>query len=577
MDDFDVVVVGSGFGGSVTAYRLAAAGRTVCLLERGQAHPPGNFARRPREMRGNFWDPSKGRYGLFDLWSFGHIDAAVSAGLGGGSLIYANVLLRKDEKWFVHDGARGDAYENCPITRRDLEPHYNNVERVLTPTIYPYDTITSKTQGMRAAARLLRIEETTYDRVDPAKPQFFLPPLAITFAAPGEAPKPGVPLPGAPHDAKRETCRLCGECDIGCNFGAKNTLDLTYLRKASALGADIRTLCEVKSFDPGPSGRGFTIHYLAHDKERTSRRAAPSQHKTVRARVLILAAGTLGTTFLMLANSARLSRTSRPLGSRFSGNGDLLTVAFNTHEMKPDSRKSKPRLIDPTHGPVITSAFRFPDSLDCGVGAERGFYLQDAGYPELVDWLLQEADVRGNARRLLRFARIAMVRLLTGRGRADVSRTVAALFGSGRLSYSTLTLLGMGRDVPSGRLGVRGRHHPQLTLAWNRRGSRAYFDRAIEQAERISVALDGEFVQNPMMHYLNHLITAHPVGGCPMGRNEKDAVVDSYGAVFGYDGLYIADGSIMPSAVGANPSFTIAAMADRIAESIIARFPAGAA
>jgi cholesterol oxidase len=124
---FDAVVVGSGFGGSVATQRLAEAGLSVCLLERGKPYPPGSFARTPREMRTNFWDPTQGLFGLFDLWSFRGLDALVSSGLGGGSLIYANVLLRKDERWFVHEDLDRGGFELWPITRDDLEPHYDRV------------------------------------------------------------------------------------------------------------------------------------------------------------------------------------------------------------------------------------------------------------------------------------------------------------------------------------------------------------------------------------------------------------------------------------------------------------------
>src|SRR5215204_5113786 len=104
---FDAVVIGSGFGGSVMAYRLAEAGLRVCVLERGKPYPPGSFPRSPREMRGHFWDPSEGLFGLFNLWSFRGLEAVVSSGLGGGSLIYANVLIRKDEKSFVREDQPG--------------------------------------------------------------------------------------------------------------------------------------------------------------------------------------------------------------------------------------------------------------------------------------------------------------------------------------------------------------------------------------------------------------------------------------------------------------------------------------
>jgi hypothetical protein len=133
-EHFDAVVVGSGFGGSVTAFRLAEGGLRVCLLERGKAYPPGSFPRTPYDMARNFWDPSEGKHGMFDLWTFKGLEALVSSGLGGGSLIYANVLIRKDAEWFVNEEG-----EDWPVTRADLDPHYDRVEPVLAPQCYPFD------------------------------------------------------------------------------------------------------------------------------------------------------------------------------------------------------------------------------------------------------------------------------------------------------------------------------------------------------------------------------------------------------------------------------------------------------
>src|SRR5262249_22303698 len=137
-EHFDALVVGSGFGGSVTAYRLAEAGRRVCVLERGQAYPPGSFPRTPDAMRRNFWAPRTGLYGLFNIRVFRGLDALVCAGLGGGSLIYANVLLRKDERWFVREDLARGGYEYWPVTRADLDPHYDRVETMLKPQTYPF-------------------------------------------------------------------------------------------------------------------------------------------------------------------------------------------------------------------------------------------------------------------------------------------------------------------------------------------------------------------------------------------------------------------------------------------------------
>ena len=135
----DAVVIGSGFGGSVTAYRLAEAGKSVILMERGHAYPPGTFARTPIEFAENFWSPADELYGLFETWSFRGLEGLVSSGLGGGSLIYANVLLRKDPEWFVHDSPLpGGGYENWPIGRGDLDRHYDAVEAMMTPAPNPY-------------------------------------------------------------------------------------------------------------------------------------------------------------------------------------------------------------------------------------------------------------------------------------------------------------------------------------------------------------------------------------------------------------------------------------------------------
>jgi cholesterol oxidase len=167
---FDAIVVGSGFGGSVMAYRLAEGDLRVCLLERGKAYPPGSFPRSPYRMRENFWDPSEGLYGLYDFWSFHRIQALMASGLGGGSLIYANVLLRKDEEWFVKEDLQRGGYEYWPLTRVDLEPHYDRVEGMLRPQKYPFDRApysdTSKTKAFGEAERKVGLEP-------------FLPDLAV--------------------------------------------------------------------------------------------------------------------------------------------------------------------------------------------------------------------------------------------------------------------------------------------------------------------------------------------------------------------------------------------------------------
>ena len=196
---------------------------------------------------------------------------------------------------------------------------------------------------------------TTWDGVDPQRKQWYLPQLAVTFANDGRPPVPGEKIEEPVrnlHDHDRQTCRLCGECDIGCNFGSKNSLDFNYLTRAERAGAEIRTLAEVRGFEPTPDDAGYVVRYVHH----------PDQvETTVAARHLVLAAGTLGSTHLLLRSRHLLRGLSPMLGRGFSGNGDLLTVALSAKEHAPGPAWRTPVQIDPSHGPVITSTLRSPD------------------------------------------------------------------------------------------------------------------------------------------------------------------------------------------------------------------------
>ena len=571
-EHFDAVVVGSGFGGSVTAYRLAEAGLSVCVLERGKPYPPGSFPRSPHEMRTNFWDPTEGLHGLFDFWSFHGLDALVSSGLGGGSLIYANVLLRKDERWFVQEDLDAGGFEHWPVTRDDLDPHYDRVEAMLRPQRFPvdhspYDSV-RKTQAFREAAHRLGYES-------------FQPNLAVTFGNDAAAPAPGQVIREAEpnlHGAIRFTCRLCGECDLGCNYGSKNTLDYNYLSAAQRSGADIRTRAEVRVLRPREGG-GYAVRYIDYNTERDGPLdifdPVLSRHEITTDR-LILAGGTLGTTRLLLRNRAAFPRMSPALGTRFCGNGDLLTFATKCSEESGGRRVR--RVIDPGHGPVITSAVRVPDALDGGEG--RGFYIEDAGLPGFANWLLHVLEVPGDLWRARSSAsQLIRERLRPGYRQTGRSAVLSQLLGEASASAGLLPLLVMGRDVADGRMSLRDNHlhvdwrkgnTGRIGLRRTRCQSGPYFDRAREVCRQMADALGGGFRDNPLW-FLSRVITVHPLGGCPMGRTRQEGVVDPHGEVFGYPGMFIVDGSVMPGPVGPNPSLTIAALADRFADRMTER------
>jgi cholesterol oxidase len=546
---FDAIVVGSGFGGSVTAYRLAEAGMSVCVLERGKPYPPGSFPRSPWETGRNFWDPSEGLHGLFDVWSFRGLGGVVASGLGGGSLLWSNVVLRKDPGTFVRESG-----EYWPVTYADLEPHYERHERMLQATPYPYAVApydrTYKTRAMEYAADRLGLE-------------WFLPPLAVAFDPGDGRPRPGEPIRGEEnlHGRTRLTCLLCGECNVGCNYGAKNTLDYNYLSQAAlGHGAQIRTRCEVKTFAPREGG-GYSVGYVDHaGAAEGEKRARPLPLRTLTADRLILAAGTFGSTYLLLKNAGSFPGLSERLGTQFCGNGDLLTLA-----VKARGEGGGPRIVDPGYGPVITSTIRVKDAAEGGPG--RGYYIQDGGHPQHINWIIEASHQLNVLRKGIRLAtRLVKVWLRLNR-RTDVGREIAAFFAPAELSSSTLPLFSMGRDMPDGNMRLTDDGY--LDVDWNKKSSTPFFDDLRGTARQIASVLDAKFADNPPWH-LSRLITVHPLGGCPMGRDEREGVVDSFGRVFGYPGFLIADGSVLPGPVGPNPSTTIAALAHRFAEQAIA-------
>ncbi len=563
-EHFDAVVVGSGFGGSVTAYRLAEAGHSVCLLERGKPFPPNSFPRSPLGMKTQFWDPSEGLHGMFNMWSFENIDAICASGLGGGSLIYANVLLRKDEDWFVREepghGSWKDGYEHWPVTRADLDPHYDRVERMMNVQKYPIDELpsdlTRKTRAFRDAAQKLGYDWNLVN-------------LAVTFANDGDPVTVGEPireqLPNI-HGATRLTCKHVAECDLGCNHGAKNSLDYTYITAAWHAGADIRTRHEVRSFAPREGG-GYTLEYVIHDEAaegvKTDTRAL-TRH-TITCDRLILSAGTMGTTYLLLKNRAAFPHLSPMLGTRFGGNGDLLTFARQCKSDGPDGKRV-PHVLDAAHAPVITSAIRMPDEIDAaGKPGERGFYLEDAGQPEFVSWMLQLLDApRSVFHDLGKLVKLGG-NFLTHKD-TDIGGEITELIGDCAESASFLPLLGMGRDVPEGIMSLK---HGGLAIDWRKNGaSKKYFERVRDVSKSICDELGGTFLDNPIW-LLSRVVTVHALGGAPMGRDDAEGVVDPWGRVYNYPGLHIADGSVMPGPVGPNPSLTIAGLADRFADAIL--------
>jgi cholesterol oxidase len=396
---FDVAVIGSGFGGAVTACRAAEAGRRVLVLERGRLYRPGEFPRDSLEPAADFWDPSEGAFGPFQVWSFRQLDVIVPSGVGGGWLICATAMARMPETWFAAHA------RDWPLRYSDLDENYRAVEKMMI--------------------------------AEPAS-------LALAVAGGGRQGDLGGGFGGTSFGG-----------DFGGGFrgefgggfrgtdGAEDTPDVSYLAQAQRRGAEIRPLHEVKRITAITGG--YELDYVVHRSTPPpwGRVRHPSGQppalRRLRARTVVLAAGALGSTWLLLTNRPGLPYLSGQLGTRFFGAGDAPGV---------------------------------------------------------------------------------------------------------------LTLTG-------------GR----LDLNWSTDGSRRYL-RDVWKADVWKADVWKALVTRGMVH---RTITPHSLGGCPMGKNPAYGVVDRHGEAFGHPGLFIADGSVLPTPVGANPSLTIAALAERFADKVVQR------
>ena len=519
--DFDAIVIGSGFGGAVSACRLAQAGYRVLMLERGRRWDKSNYP----STSGLWWwsqqNPERWN-GWTDLRVFPTMAVAQGAAVGGGSLIYANIsaVPKKD---IFKDGWPKE------ITWEALEPHYKTVGEVMDVRPVPNNQWPKRMRLMREAANAIDAGGR-FQELD----------LAVSFdpqwtynKANAVDPSSSKPFTNA-HDIKQGTCVHLGQCDIGCPVDAKNTLDRNYLALAENKGAGVRPLHLVTAIEP-VSG-GYSVKF---DRLETGKRVPGSAS----ARLVVVAAGSLGSTELLLHCRdvwRTLPQVSTFLGHNWSSNGDFLTPAFYTN-----------RRLEPWEGPTITSAIDFLDRSRAG----QAFWIQDGGFPHLlVDWLEAANSAHPQVRAFLQF----------------VSKAIEQ---HGPLK-NVMPWFAQGIDAANGRLHLRRRWWPfgerELFLDWSIKDSRALIEAVIAMHKQLSTATGGVALVPPSWEVFKFLITPHPLGGCNMGTTPDNGVVDHKGEVFGYRNLFVLDGAIVPEAVGVNPSRTIAALAERAAGLIVA-------
>ncbi|GDY28542.1 GMC oxidoreductase [Gandjariella thermophila] len=514
---YDAIVVGTGFGGAVSACRLAQAGLRVGVLERGRRYPMGTFPRNwENPFDGWLWRHDQG---LFDVREFGREMTVVqSAAYGGGSHVYANVQLRMPPESFRRGWPGG-------YTREALDPYYDLVAYMLDITPVSAD----QPYGLPPKTRLMREVASRLGRSD----QFCYPNLAVNF---------GDPTTARPNKfgVKQYGCRHCGECDIGCNIQAKNTLDLNYLAVAEQHGADVGTRCEVTTITPVRDG--YRVDYRDH---------ASGTRRDVRARAVFLCAGAVNSTELLLRcrdQYRTLPALSERLGCDYSANGDFLGFAFHADES-----------FDPWVGPTITTGIVY----DRSSGADRHWFIfEEGGFPRQIAALLQVLSPE-HRRRQGPLRHPEQVTGLVRRGARDRVRA------PGDVGHDTAVFLAMGRDKANGRMALHPHTH-ELCIDWDLAGNEALYDVEERLCADIADTLGAAMADNPLWQYLRVPVAVHNLGGCVMADDPGRGVTDGNGEVYGYPGLYVLDGACLPAATGVNPSHTIAAVAERNIETAIA-------
>jgi cholesterol oxidase len=523
--DYDVLIIGSGFGGSVSALRLTEKGYRVGVLEAGPRYADADMAKTSWNLRKFLWAPQFGMYGIQRIHLLRNVMILAGAGVGGGSLNYANTLYVPPEPFF-----NDPQWKDITDWREELMPHYDQAQRMLGVVTNP--TFTDADRIMKEVAEDMGVGDT------------FVPtPVGVFFGPDGEK-TPGKTVPDPYFGGagpERTGCIECGQCMTGCRYGAKNTLLKNYLGLAESAGARIHPLTMVKSFEQRADGLWEIRTVRTGGKLRRKR-------KTFTARYLILAAGTYGTQKLLfkMRDTGRLPKLSDRLG---------LLTRTNSESIVGAGRLTVSDDLDLTHGVAITSSIHptsdtHVEPVRYGKGSNAMGLLQtlmtDGDGPEGTDvprWkqLLQnaKADPEGTLRLLnpRRWSERTMIALVM----QNLDNSITTFTRKTKLGFRML-------DSKQGH----GRPNPTWIPVGN------------EVTRRIAEKIDG-VAGGTWGELFNIPLTAHFLGGAAIGDTPERGVIDPYQRVYGYPTLSVMDGAAVSANLGVNPSLSITAQAERAA------------
>lgn len=547
--EYDVIVIGSGYGGSIASSRFSRAGLKVCLLERGKEFQPGDypdtFAEAEKEMQINADKRDARKNGLYDFHFSEDISVFKGCGLGGTSLVNANVSIRPEDRVF-DDEAWPAAIRN---DMESLERGFEQAEQMLRPMPYPENQdgypVLAKVEAMRKSAEKI------------GQP-FKLANINVNF-------KDGINHVGV----AQKKCINCGDCVTGCNHSAKNTLIMNYLPDAVNHGAEI--FCNIDVEHIARKGGKWVVYFDVFGADR-SKFKAPLM--ITRASIVIVAGGALGSTEILLRSKLKGLELSDTLGERFTGNGDVLGFAYNCNEeisgigLGKLCNEEQYKPIGPV-GPCITGV------------------IDMRNQPQLEEGMtFEEGSIPGPLANIINTSMLSMAGSLgvdTDGGFTDwlsECRQEADSLINGPYCGATnrmQTFLVMSHDDGKGKMGLVDN---RLDIKWPKVGTQPIFRKVNDMLYRATEALGGTYIKNFTWNKLlkYKLVTVHPLGGCCMGEDASMAVTDDVGNVFAgnigdvtHPGLYVMDGAIIPRPLGTNPLLTISALAERACGIILQR------
>ena len=524
--DYDVLVVGSGFGGSVTALRLTEKGYRVGVLEAGARFADEDFATTSWDVKRYLFRPELGCYGIQRIDALKDCLIVSGAGVGGGSLVYANTLYEPLPAFYTDP-----QWSHITDWKSELAPYYDQAKRMLgvveNPLRTPADDV------MERVATEMGVGDT-----------FHPTPVGVFFGGPGEAPgaRPGTEV-ADPYfggaGPRRTTCTGCGECMSGCRHNAKNTMVKNYLYLAEQNGATVLPLTTVTRISPrgAEHGGGWDVH-VRFTKARTGRASAT---RVLRAEQVVLAASSLGTQRLLhrMRDEGHLPRLSPRLGFLSRTNSESILGAI-----APDTT------VDYSQGVAITSSFH-PDP-DTHIEPCR--YGRGSNFMSLMQTVLTDGD--GPAPRWRTWLR----EMWTQRG--NVTQLYDVKHWSER-TVIALVMQSLDNSITTYTKRIPGTRRRYLTSKQGHGVPNPTWIPAGNMAVRLMASVMGGTAGGSIGEPFNRPLTAHFLGGCAIGDAVETGVIDPYQRVYEYPGLHVADGSAITANLGVNPSLTITAQAER--------------